>query len=70
MNVHKNQKRKSRKKKETKVKTNIKKNYLLLLVETMEERRRYIGVTLNISLSLSYLHESLSNYAYKEIKVT
>ena len=46
---------KSRKKKETKVKTNIKKSYLLLLAETMEERRRYIGVTLNISLSLSLL---------------
>ena len=54
LNAHHNQKRKSRKKKkkETKVKTNIKKNYLLLLAETMEERRRYIGVTLNISLSL------------------
>ena len=35
----------------------------------MEERRRYIGVTLNISLSLTYLNLRL-NYTYKEIKIT
>ena len=41
----------------------------LLLVEIIEERRR-LHQYHSQHKSLCYLHESQSNYAYKEIKVT
>ena len=66
LDAHQNQKRKSRKKKKKTKQDKHKKNYLLLLAETMEERRRYIGVTLNISLS--YLHESQSSLCLQRNK--
>jgi len=60
LDAHQNQKRKSRKKKKKTKQDKHKKNYLLLLAETMEERRRYIGVTFNISLYLIYMNLSLN----------